>query len=67
MSPGTTWQPFEISSAEYEELVDVIRELDPKSLGDQARCLRLYREAVQGGSLVAGDDACAGNIAFSKS
>ncbi len=37
MSPGATWQPFEISSAEYEELVEVIRFLDPQSLGDRAR------------------------------
>ena len=37
MSPGATWQPFELNQAEYEELVQVIEGLDPKSLGDRAR------------------------------
>ncbi|HRF45714.1 MAG TPA: hypothetical protein PLD30_16010 [Candidatus Competibacteraceae bacterium] len=37
MSPGATWQPFQLSQAEYEELVQVIKSLDPKSLGDRAR------------------------------
>ena len=44
MSPGATWQPFEISSTEYEALVNVIRVLYPKSLGDQARYARVKYE-----------------------
>ena len=41
MSPGATWQPFELSRAEYEELVQAIEDLDPKSLGDRARYTRV--------------------------
>ena len=37
MSPGATWPPFELTSAEYQELVEIIQVLDPKRLGDQAR------------------------------
>jgi len=37
MSPGATWQSFQISSKEYEGLVQVIDNLDPMSLGDEAR------------------------------
>lgn len=44
MSPGATWQPFEISSEEYESLILVIESLDPKSLGDQARYARVKYE-----------------------
>ena len=37
MSPGATWEPFQVSKAEYDELVDSIKVLDPQSLGDAAR------------------------------
>ena len=37
MSPGATWKPFRISSKEYKSLVQAINNLDPKSLGDEAR------------------------------
>ena len=41
MSPGATWQPFELSRAEYKELVQAIGDLDPKSLGNRARYTRV--------------------------
>lgn len=37
MSPGATWEPFEISKSEYDALVETIRTLDPLTLGDDAR------------------------------
>jgi hypothetical protein len=37
MSPGATWEPFEISETEYLELVETITHLDPGLLGDAAR------------------------------
>jgi hypothetical protein len=37
MSPGATWEPFEISELEYLDLVATIMELDPALLGDSAR------------------------------
>jgi hypothetical protein len=37
MSPGATWEPFEISETEYLELVEAITNLDPGLLGDTAR------------------------------
>jgi hypothetical protein len=37
MSPGATWEPFEISEPEYLDLVATIMELDPELLGDTAR------------------------------
>lgn len=37
MSPGATWEPFEISESEYQDLVATIKELDPATLGDTAR------------------------------
>jgi hypothetical protein len=37
MSPGATWQPFKINSSEYEQLVQTIQHLEPKSLGKTAR------------------------------
>lgn len=41
MSPGATWQPFQLSSEEYDRLVQEISELDPGSLGDAARYTRV--------------------------
>lgn len=37
MSSGTSWVPFEITEKEYQELVATIVQLDPKTLGDDAR------------------------------
>jgi hypothetical protein len=37
MSPGATWQPFQIKLDEYEGLVQTIKSLDPKTLGENAR------------------------------
>ena len=37
MSPGATWQPFQISLDEYDELVQEVGRLDPGGLGDGAR------------------------------
>ncbi|HHH49429.1 MAG TPA: hypothetical protein ENK52_00440 [Saprospiraceae bacterium] len=37
MSPGATWQPFQIEQDEYDELVQTIKTLDPETLGDNAR------------------------------
>lgn len=37
MSPGATWQPFKISSNDYQRLVEAITNLDPRSLGESAR------------------------------
>ena len=37
MSPGATWEPFEIPQEEYSELVSVLTQLDPKALGTDAR------------------------------
>jgi hypothetical protein len=37
MSPGATWQPFLIERDEYDELVQTIKTLNPKTLGDKAR------------------------------
>jgi hypothetical protein len=37
MSPGATWEPFEISEMEYLDLVSTIMEVDPELLGDTAR------------------------------
>lgn len=37
MSPGATWEPFTITEAEYLELVSVIENLTPETLGAAAR------------------------------
>jgi hypothetical protein len=37
MSPGASWEPFEISADEYAELVEAVRTLDPGTIADQAR------------------------------
>ncbi|MFV0478372.1 MAG: hypothetical protein ACK5ME_11120 [Parahaliea sp.] len=37
MSPGATWQPFELSKKDYAGLVEIIKILDPASLGEEAR------------------------------
>ena len=37
MSPGATWKPFQLSRSEYEDLVQLIKTLEPKSLEGQAR------------------------------
>jgi len=37
MSPGATWLPFEIEREEYDELVQAIKNTDPKTLGETAR------------------------------
>jgi hypothetical protein len=37
MGPGATWEPFEISQKEYQDLVATIVDLDPILLGDAAR------------------------------
>lgn len=37
MSPGATWEPFEISPEEYRELVAAVRSVPPESLRDRAR------------------------------
>jgi hypothetical protein len=37
MSPGATWEPFEVSAGEYDALVQGITTLDPRTLGDAAR------------------------------
>ncbi|MEL7313777.1 MAG: hypothetical protein AAFN08_02360 [Cyanobacteria bacterium J06559_3] len=38
MSPSTSWEPFTITSEEYDELWQILEQQDPKSLSDQARC-----------------------------
>lgn len=37
MSPGASWEPFEISQEEYYELVAVIKNQDPKTISNEAR------------------------------
>jgi len=37
MSPGATWEPFQLTKDEYDKLVKAIRILNPKTLGDKAR------------------------------
>ena len=37
MSPGATWQPFQLERDEYDKLVQVIKTLNPKTLGEKAR------------------------------
>ncbi|WP_316367589.1 hypothetical protein [Candidatus Thiodiazotropha sp. CDECU1] len=37
MSPGATWKPFQIEIDEYDSLVQTIKTLDPKKLGENAR------------------------------
>jgi hypothetical protein len=44
MSPGASWQPFELSRGEYDELVQAVKLLDPQSLGDRARYTRVKFE-----------------------
>jgi len=37
MGPGTTWEPFHVSEAEYKELVTAIKNLNPKTLSEDIR------------------------------
>jgi hypothetical protein len=37
MSPGATWEPFELSPEEYRDLVAAVRAVPPESLRDRAR------------------------------
>ena len=37
MSPGATWQPFQLEKDEYDKLVQAIKTLNPKTLGEKAR------------------------------
>lgn len=37
MSPGATWEPFELSPEEYRDLVEAVRTVPPESLRDRAR------------------------------
>jgi hypothetical protein len=37
MSPGATWQPFQLEKDEYDNLVQAIKTLNPKTLGEKAR------------------------------
>ena len=37
MSPGATWEPFQLKKDEYDKLVNIIRTLNPGTLGDKAR------------------------------
>ena len=37
MSPGASWEPFEISQEEYTELVQVLKTQDPKTIKHEAR------------------------------
>ena len=37
MGPGASWEPFTLSEVEYQELVAVLKDLDPKTLGQDAR------------------------------
>jgi len=37
MSPGATWEPFELSESEYAELAREVESVDPASFSDQAR------------------------------
>ena len=47
MSPGATGKPFGVTGGEYDEPVEVIRVLDPRSLGDQARYTRVKYELIR--------------------
>ncbi|TWI77346.1 hypothetical protein LZ24_00151 [Desulfobotulus alkaliphilus] len=37
MGPGASWEPFSISEEEYEQLLDALEDLDPATLGEEAR------------------------------
>ena len=37
MSPGATWEPFEVSENEYKELIKLVQTTNPESLSKQAR------------------------------
>ena len=41
MSPGATWEPFSLSSAEYRDLADAIRVVPPELLRERARFAHL--------------------------
>lgn len=44
MSPGATWQPFQLSQKEYKKLEQAIKDLNPQSLGEKARYTRVKFE-----------------------
>ena len=37
MSPGASWEPFQISDKTYSKLIDLVRITDPKTLKDKSR------------------------------
>lgn len=37
MSPGATWEPFSVSEQEYQDLVEAVRTVAPKTLRRKAR------------------------------
>ena len=41
MSPGTTWEPFELSLEEYADLVEAVRSVPVESLCGRAQCAQL--------------------------
>src|SRR5690349_3761049 len=41
MSPGATWEPFELSPEEYRDLVEAVRTVPVESLRDRARYAHL--------------------------
>ena len=41
MSPGASWDPFQINSSTYSLLIEEIRELDPSDLAGRARYTQL--------------------------
>jgi hypothetical protein len=41
MSPGATWEPFELSPEEYRDLVEAVRTVPPESVRDRARYAHL--------------------------
>jgi hypothetical protein len=44
MGPGATWEPFQLESVEYNELVQSIKTLNPETLGNKARYNRVKFE-----------------------
>jgi hypothetical protein len=41
MSPGATWEPFQLKKKTFSELLDLVKKTDPKTLKDKARYISI--------------------------